>query len=101
MKLERLHSCSGDSSCFAFGMTSNWCPHISVIKFLTVNGNIVIVYTYIYCKKPLTQTNLSGYNKFCCKALRRVVRVVEGARLESVFTGNCNAGSNPAFSVKL
>lgn len=29
---------------------------------------------------------------------RRGGRVVEGARLESVFTGNRNAGSNPALS---
>ena len=27
--------------------------------------------------------------------------MVEGARLESVFTGNRNAGSNPALSAKL
>ena len=32
------------------------------------------------------------------KAMRRGGRVVEGARLESVFTGNRNAGSNPALS---
>jgi hypothetical protein len=31
---------------------------------------------------------------------RRGVRVVEGARLESVYTGNCIAGSNPALSAK-
>ena|GEM_PF-3174545 len=30
--------------------------------------------------------------------LRRGVRVVEGARLESVYVGNCIAGSNPALS---
>ena len=30
--------------------------------------------------------------------MRRGGRVVEGARLESVFTGNRNAGSNPALS---
>jgi hypothetical protein len=30
----------------------------------------------------------------------RGVRVVEGARLESVYTGNCIAGSNPALSAK-
>lgn len=29
---------------------------------------------------------------------RRGGRVVEGARLESVFTGDRNAGSNPALS---
>ena len=29
---------------------------------------------------------------------RRDGRVVEGARLESVFTGNCNGGSNPSLS---
>ena len=29
---------------------------------------------------------------------RRGVRVVEGARLESVYMGNCIAGSNPALS---
>ena len=32
------------------------------------------------------------------KAMRRGGRVVEGARLESVFTGDRNAGSNPALS---
>ena len=32
------------------------------------------------------------------QAMRRGGRVVEGARLESVFTGNRNAGSNPALS---
>ncbi len=30
--------------------------------------------------------------------VRRDGRVVEGARLESVFTGNCNVGSNPTLS---
>src|SRR5208337_4018885 len=29
---------------------------------------------------------------------RRGGRAVEGARLESVFTGNCNVGSNPTLS---
>ena len=28
-------------------------------------------------------------------------RVAEGARLESVFTGNCNVGSNPTLSANL
>jgi hypothetical protein len=28
----------------------------------------------------------------------RLVRVVEGARLESVYTGNCIKGSNPLVS---
>jgi hypothetical protein len=32
---------------------------------------------------------------------RRGVRVVEGARLESVYSGNAIAGSNPALSAKL
>jgi hypothetical protein len=32
--------------------------------------------------------------------LRRGGRAVEGARLESVYTGNCIAGSNPAPSAK-
>ena len=31
---------------------------------------------------------------------RRGVRVVEGARLESVYTGNGIAGSNPALSAE-
>ena len=30
--------------------------------------------------------------------LWRLVRVVEGARLESVYTGNCIKGSNPLVS---
>ncbi len=43
------------------------------------------------------------FNKNCTFAalsnpLRRGVRVVEGARLESVYMGNCIAGSNPALS---
>ena len=33
--------------------------------------------------------------------MRRGGRVVEGARLESVFTGDRNAGSNPALSARL
>ncbi len=32
------------------------------------------------------------------KSGRRGVRVVEGARLESVYSGNAIAGSNPALS---
>ena len=35
---------------------------------------------------------------FCAKW--RGVRVVEGARLESVYSGNAIAGSNPALSAK-
>jgi hypothetical protein len=34
----------------------------------------------------------------CCILFWRGVRVVEGARLESVYTGNGIAGSNPALS---
>jgi hypothetical protein len=34
------------------------------------------------------------------KKRRRGVRVVEGARLESVYSGNAIAGSNPALSAK-
>jgi hypothetical protein len=30
--------------------------------------------------------------------LRKGVRVVEGARLERVYTGNCIVGSNPTLS---
>ena len=37
-------------------------------------------------------------HSFFWKAQWRDVRVVEGARLESVCTGNCTAGSNPALS---
>ena len=33
--------------------------------------------------------------------LRRDGRVVEGARLESVFRGNSNVGSNPTLSASL
>ena len=32
---------------------------------------------------------------------RRGVRVVEGARLESVYSGNAIAGSNPALSAEI
>ena len=37
---------------------------------------------------------------YFCRPLsgRRGVRVVEGARLESVYSGNAIAGSNPALS---
>jgi hypothetical protein len=35
------------------------------------------------------------------KNSRRGVRVVEGARLESVYSGNAIAGSNPALSAKI
>ncbi len=35
-----------------------------------------------------------------CMLFRRGVRVVEGARLESVYTGNGIAGSNPALSAR-
>jgi hypothetical protein len=34
------------------------------------------------------------------KSERRGVRVVEGARLESVYSGNAIAGSNPALSAE-
>jgi hypothetical protein len=34
------------------------------------------------------------------KSGRRGVRVVEGARLESVYSGNAIAGSNPALSAR-
>jgi hypothetical protein len=41
----------------------------------------------------------AGYGKFKKLApLRRDGRVVEGARLESVFRGNSNVGSNPTLS---
>ena len=33
-----------------------------------------------------------------CRFVRRGGRVVEGARLESVFTANANVGSNPTLS---
>ncbi len=55
---------------------------------------------HVYSKKALTLVIGSGYNIICCKALWRVVRVVEGARLESVCTGNCIEGSNPLLSAK-
>lgn len=32
--------------------------------------------------------------------LRKGVRVVEGARLERVYTGNCIVGSNPTLSAR-
>ena len=35
---------------------------------------------------------------YFCSPFRRGVRVAEGARLESVYRGNCIAGSNPALS---
>lgn len=34
------------------------------------------------------------------ESTRRDVRVVEGARLESVYTGNCIKGSNPFLSAR-
>src|SRR6478609_8133706 len=36
-----------------------------------------------------------------CPSLRRDGRVAEGARLESVFRGNSNVGSNPTLSAIL
>ena len=39
-----------------------------------------------------------GYNMFY---IQRGVRVVEGARLESVYTGNRIEGSNPFLSAKI
>jgi hypothetical protein len=38
---------------------------------------------------------------FQCSQPRRDGRVVEGARLESVFRGNSNVGSNPTLSAIL
>ena len=35
------------------------------------------------------------------KTTGRGGRVAEGARLESVFTGNCDVGSNPTLSANL
>ena len=35
---------------------------------------------------------------FCCPIKRRPARVVEEARLESVYTGNRIEGSNPSVS---
>ena len=44
----------------------------------------------------------AGYGKFKRLApLRRDGRVVEGARLESVFRGNSNVGSNPTLSARI
>ncbi len=66
----------------------------------TIHISEVHISVHVFIKKQLTVVIDSGYNQICCKTLRRVVRVVEGARLESVFTGNCNEGSNPSFSAK-
>ena len=52
-------------------------------------GNLKRFETYV--SKPYFCGPLSG---------RRGVRVVEGARLESVYSGNAIAGSNPALSAK-
>ncbi len=37
---------------------------------------------------------------YICSPIQRGVRVVEGARLESVYTGNCIEGSNPFLSAR-
>src|SRR2546423_294381 len=42
----------------------------------------------LHCSRPLQVID----------SKRRDVRVVEGARLESVCTGNCTEGSNPSLS---
>ena len=39
-------------------------------------------------------------NIFLAESTWRDVRVVEGARLESVYTGNCIKGSNPFLSAR-
>ena len=38
---------------------------------------------------------------YICDPFWRLVRVVEGARLESVYTGNCIKGSNPLVSAEI
>ena len=38
---------------------------------------------------------------YICNPFWRLVRVVEGARLESVYTGNCIKGSNPLVSAEI
>ena len=54
-----------------------------------ITGNVKSFETYV--SKPYFCGPLSG---------RRGVRVVEGARLESVYSGNAIAGSNPALSAR-
>ena len=46
-----------------------------------------------------SRTDYDRYIKRPCK--RRDGRVAEGARLESVFRGNSNLGSNPSLSARL
>ena len=43
---------------------------------------------------------MSSDNIVNSRPVWRLVRVVEGARLESVYTGNCIKGSNPFVSAK-
>jgi hypothetical protein len=57
---------------------------------LAITRNLKRFETYVL--KPYFCGPLSG---------RRGVRVVEGARLESVYSGNAIAGSNPALSAKM
>ena len=47
---------------------------------------------------PASRISISLYNELSPNLRRRDGRVAEGARLESVFRGNSNVGSNPTLS---
>src|SRR5437667_7770225 len=49
-------------------------------------------------RHSLTLSGSPPHGKLLIPLARRDVRVVEGARLESVCTGNCTEGSNPSLS---
>ncbi len=52
----------------------------------------------LFCEKKFRFPR-GAYTRFFQN--RRDGRVVEGARLESVFRGNSNVGSNPTLSARL
>ena len=59
--------------------------------------NLFIPLNFIHVKRNAEiMIDIKG-NSLLLK-IRRGGRVVEGARLESVFTGNRNEGSNPSLS---
>src|SRR5262245_66425783 len=50
---------------------------------------------------PYCLDSLAGFPLESPSSARRDGRVAEGARLESVFRGNSNVGSNPTLSAKI
>ena len=57
----------------------------------------VLLNIHLQAAKQMLISELCGFY-FDLLFYWRLVRVVEGARLESVYTGNCIEGSNPSVS---